>query len=139
MIPWRDIEPAQLINDSVFALKQDSRLLEKHITDIGASFLKDLITKGLLKDSEIDYLLPHMSSEFFRNKIKDSLLKYNIEIEDSKWFTNLDKIGNIGAASGFMMLEELFYSGKLKKGDRILLMVPESARFSYTYAHFTVV
>jgi 3-oxoacyl-[acyl-carrier-protein] synthase-3 len=36
------------------------------------------------------------------------------------------------------MLEELVHSGKLKKGDKILLSVPESARFSYTYALLTV-
>ncbi len=137
--PRRDIEPMKLINDSVFALKQDSRLLEKYITDIGAEFLKELIKKGLLNNSEIDYFLPHMSSEFFRNKIRNSLLKYDIPIDGSKWFTNLDKIGNIGAASGFMMIEELFYSGRLKKGERLLLMVPESARFSYSFVHFTAV
>jgi 3-oxoacyl-[acyl-carrier-protein] synthase-3 len=129
----------KLINDSVFALKQDARLLEKYITDIGAEFLKELIKKGLLNNSEIDYFLPHMSSEFFRNKIRNSLLKYDIPIDESKWFTNLDKIGNIGAASGFMMIEELFYSGRLKKGERLLLMVPESARFSYSFVHFTAV
>jgi 3-oxoacyl-[acyl-carrier-protein] synthase-3 len=138
-IPWRDLDPKQLITDSAFALKQDSRLLEQHITDIGGVFLKELIDKELLKISDVDYFLPHMSSEFFRNKIKDSMSKYDIEIDPEKWFTNLDKIGNIGAASGFMMLEELLYSGRLKKGDRILLMVPESARFTYTYAYFTVV
>jgi 3-oxoacyl-[acyl-carrier-protein] synthase-3 len=139
LIPWRDLTPKQLITGSAFALKQDSRLLEQNITDIGGQFLKELIDKGLLKGSDVDYFLPHMSSEFFRNKIKDSMLKYEIEIEPSKWFTNLEKIGNIGAASGFMMLEEIFNSGRLKVGDKILLMVPESARFSYTYAYFTVV
>jgi 3-oxoacyl-[acyl-carrier-protein] synthase III len=137
--PWRDLVPEQWINNSVFMLKQDSRLLDKYITNTGAVFLKELINKGVLSDSGIDYFLPHISSEFFRNKIRDSLLKYDIVIDESKWFTNLDKVGNVGAASGFMMLEELLYSGRLKKGDRLLLMVPESARFSYTFAHFTVV
>jgi 3-oxoacyl-[acyl-carrier-protein] synthase-3 len=36
------------------------------------------------------------------------------------------------------MVEELANSGKLKKGDKILLSVPESARFSYSYALLTV-
>jgi 3-oxoacyl-[acyl-carrier-protein] synthase-3 len=36
------------------------------------------------------------------------------------------------------MLEELASSGKLKKGDNILLSVPESARFAYAYALLTV-
>jgi len=38
-----------------------------------------------------------------------------------------------------LMVEELFNSGNLKTGEKILVMVPESARFSYTYILFTVV
>ncbi len=37
------------------------------------------------------------------------------------------------------MLEELLNQGLLKKGDTIVMMVPESARFTYAYAHITVV
>ena len=61
-----------------------------------------------------------------------------MEIPWSKWFMNLHKVGNIGAGSIYIMLEELVKSGKLTKGDTILLSVPESARFSYTYAFLTV-
>ena len=137
--PWRDLEPEQLINNSVFTLKQDSRLLERYVTDTGGRFLKDLINNGRLNDSDIDYFLPHISSEFFRDKIMDSLRKYDIKIDASRWFTNLDKIGNIGSASGFLMLDELLYSGRLRAGDRLLIMVPESASFSYSFVHLTVV
>jgi 3-oxoacyl-[acyl-carrier-protein] synthase-3 len=37
------------------------------------------------------------------------------------------------------MLEELFNSGNLEKGQKILLGIPESARFSYVYSLVTVV
>jgi 3-oxoacyl-[acyl-carrier-protein] synthase-3 len=37
------------------------------------------------------------------------------------------------------MLEEIFHSGKLKKDDRILMMIPESARFNYAGVLLTVV
>ena len=66
------------------------------------------------------------------------MLKQGVEMPWEKWFLNLDKVGNMGAASIYVMLGELFYSGKLKKGEKILLHVPESARFSYTYAYLTV-
>ncbi|MBA7525738.1 hypothetical protein ES705_17891 [subsurface metagenome] len=95
--------------------------------------------KYSLNTSELTYFLPHISSEFFRCKIKESLLEFEIDISDDKWFTNLHKVGNVGAASGFLMLEELFYSGNLKEGDTLLLMIPESARFSYTFVHLTAV
>ena len=55
-----------------------------------------------------------------------------------KWFMNLATVGNVGAASIYLALEELMNSGKLKKGDKILLSVPESGRFSYALAYLTV-
>ncbi len=62
-----------------------------------------------------------------------------IPFPEEKWFTNLTQVGNIGAASIFIMMEELLKSNKLKKGQKVLLMVPESARFSYAFSLLTVV
>jgi 3-oxoacyl-[acyl-carrier-protein] synthase-3 len=75
---------------------------------------------------------------YFKNKIKEELAKHNLEIPEEKWFLNLPKVGNVGAASIYMMIEDLVQSGKLKKGQKIFLSVPESARFSYAYALLTV-
>jgi len=50
----------------------------------------------------------------------------------------LANVGNVGSASIYLMLEELMNAGNLKKGERILLSVPESGRFSYAYAYLTV-
>jgi 3-oxoacyl-[acyl-carrier-protein] synthase-3 len=83
-------------------------------------------------------VLPHLSSEFFRLKIAEELIKSNLDIPQEKWFTNLTSVGNIGAASVFVMVEEILNSGKLNIGDKLLLAVPESARFSYSYALLTV-
>jgi len=62
-----------------------------------------------------------------------------IEITKDKWFMNLKHVGNVGSASIYLMFEELMNSGQLKSGDRILLSVPESGRFSYAYAYLKVV
>jgi 3-oxoacyl-[acyl-carrier-protein] synthase-3 len=37
------------------------------------------------------------------------------------------------------MLEEIFHSGKLKQGDKILCYIPESGRFSIGYMQLAVV
>jgi 3-oxoacyl-[acyl-carrier-protein] synthase-3 len=139
VIPWRNLKPKEWAENSVFSLKQDSKLLEKNVTMFGALFLKDLVKKYSLDFNVLTYFLPHISSEFFRSKIHKSLLEENINVPESIWFTNLHKLGNVGAASGFLMLEEIFNTGKLKKGDTLLLMIPESARFSYTFVHLTTV
>ena len=100
--------------------------------------MKEILLKKEFDITTIDYFLPHLSSEFFRQKIAEEIVKYNIQIPQEKWFTNLSSVGNIGSGSIFIMLEELMNSGKLKKGQKILLMVPESARFTYSYCLLTV-
>ncbi len=71
-----------------------------------------------------------MSSNFFKEKIFQQLIINETGIPYDKWFVNLSTVGNVGAASVYLMVDELFHSGKLKEGDKILLLVPESARFS---------
>jgi 3-oxoacyl-[acyl-carrier-protein] synthase-3 len=66
------------------------------------------------------------------------LQKGGVEIEAEKWFTNLYTVGNVGSASIFVMLDELFKSGKLKAGQKIMCMVPESGRFITGYMMLTV-
>jgi len=136
---WKEFEPNEILDRSVLSLRQDVKLLEENVVEYGCIFLSDIIKKRKLDIEQVDYFLPHISSEYFRSKIDESFKKYGINIPLDKWFTNLTKFGNVGAASVYFMLEELFHSGKLKKGDKILCMTPESARFSYVYSMMTVV
>ena len=100
--------------------------------------MKSAMDKNKVDAGEIDYFLPHVSSHYFVNGLKASFLQNGIEIPDEKWFMNLATVGNVGSASIYLALDELLCSGKLKKGNKILLSVPESGRFSYAYAYLTV-
>jgi len=135
---WRHFTGREWLGESIFALKQDVKLLDKNITLVGTQMLKDICDRRNFDVNEIDYFLPHISSEFFRKKIEDETERLGIYIKPEKWFTNLDQVGNVGAGSIYLMIEELFNSGKLKKGQKMLLMVPESARFTYAYCLLTV-
>jgi 3-oxoacyl-[acyl-carrier-protein] synthase III len=139
LIPWRDISQKEQQEKSVFTLQQDTKELENTITKYGGIFLSEVCKKHNFKPADVDYFLPHMSSEFFRKKIIEDSNAQGLPIPDEKWFTNLHNVGNVGAASPFLMLEELFNEGRFEQGQKILIMVPESARFSYTYAFLTVV
>lgn len=138
LIGWSDLNADEWVNKSVFSLKQDVKLLDKYIISLSVEKLKELAEKNKFDFNKVDYFLPHMSSMYFKERIYNELLKNGINIPFDKWFINLDKIGNIGSASIYVMLEELFHSGNLKKGQKILLSVPESARFSYAYSLLTV-
>jgi len=136
---WKDYPSEEILNRTLFSLRQDVDLLGENIVPVGNSFFLDIAERRDLDVKDIDWFLPHLSSEFFRKRIEDELIKNAIPIPQEKWFTNLTRLGNVGAASIYFMLEELFNSDRLKKGDTILCMVPESARFSYVYVYLTVV
>ncbi|MFL0353031.1 beta-ketoacyl-ACP synthase III [Xanthomarina sp. GH4-25] len=136
--PWSEYPSDQWSKKSLFAMKQDVKLLGENILVKGVDSLKMAIEKHGLKPEDVDYYLPHISSYYFKEKLYEEMVKQGVEIPWENWFMNLSKVGNVGAASIYIMLEELSSSGKLKKGDNILLSVPESARFAYAYALLTV-
>jgi len=135
---YMDCTPEEIVTKSILSVKQDVKLLSEYIVVLGGIMLKEIFTRRGLSVNNIDYFLPHMSSEFFKSKIYDELDKNGMHIPYEKWFVNLSQVGNVGAGSIYLMIDELFHSGKLKTGDKLLLMVPESARFSYSFGLVTV-
>ncbi len=135
---WSEYPAEEWGKMSLFAMKQDTRLLGENILQKGVDSLKQALEKHKIGPNDITYYLPHISSYYFKEGLYKELERQGIKMPWEKWFLNLEKVGNVGAASIFVMLEELVLSGSLKKGDTLLLHVPESARFSYTYAYLTV-
>ena len=136
---WSDYSPEQWLEQSIFSIKQDVKLLNENILVKGAESMQAILNKHALSPDEITYFLPHISSLYFKDRLYDELKKVGIDIPLERWFLNLSKVGNVGSASPYLMLEELFNSQKLQKGDTLLLSVPESGRFSYSYALLKVV
>ena len=136
---WSDYSPEQWLEQSIFSIKQDVKLLNENILVKGAESMQATLNKHALSPDEITYFLPHISSLYFKDRLYEELKKVGIDIPLERWFLNLPQVGNVGSASPYLMLEELLYSGKLQKGDTLLLSVPESGRFSYSYALLKVV
>jgi 3-oxoacyl-[acyl-carrier-protein] synthase-3 len=136
--PWNDYSPDQWLNESLFAFKQDVKLLDEFILVKGSESMGEALSKNNISADEIDFFLPHVSSHYFVDGLGKALAERGMDIPMEKWFMNLAYVGNVGAASIYLALEELMGSGKLKKGNKILLSVPESGRFSYAYAYLTV-
>jgi len=137
---WREYKPQEWLEQSIFSVKQDVKLLNEKIIEYTVTKpLHELIEKGTLNPDEITYFLPHYSSGYFRDKVYEGLKEANCDIPQEKWFTNLPSRGNTGSASIYIMLEELFHSGKLKTGDKLLCYIPESGRFSTAFMQLEVV
>jgi len=137
--PWNDYKTEEWLEQSVFSIKQDVKILDENILEKGALSMREALKKHDVTTADITYFLPHVSSGYFVDKLHDKLYEYGIGIPKEKWFMNLPYVGNVGSASIYLMLEELMNSGRLQKGDTVLLSVPESGRFSYAYAYLTVV
>ncbi len=137
---WTDYTAKDREKMSLFAVKQDVKLLnEKIVPVLIEQALAKVADKHHLVAEEIDYFLPHYSSEFFRERLLEGMQNIGFVIPQEKWFTNLTSKGNTGSASIYVMLDELFHSGKLQSGEKILCFIPESGRFTAVYMLLTVV
>lgn len=138
--PWRELDPALWLDSAVFAVEQDVKLLNENIVYYTVEKpLQSIIQKRGIRAEEIDYFLPHYSSEYFRDKMAAGLERIGFSIPSEKWFTNLTRKGNTGSASIYIILEELFHSGKLRAGEKLLCFIPESGRFSTGFMLLEVV
>ncbi|MBK9990706.1 MAG: beta-ketoacyl-ACP synthase III [Verrucomicrobia bacterium] len=137
---WARYTHEELGRQSVLAVKQDVKILNANVVEYCLTKpLAKIAKKRGLRAKDIDWFVPHMSSEFFRQPMAEGLEKLGLGIPQERWFTNLATRGNSGAASFFVMLDDLVRSGRLQPGQRILGFVPESGRFSSAYLHLTVV
>ena len=137
---WRECRPQAWLDDSIFTIKQDVKLLNEKIVEFTVvKSLRKLRAEGKVDGQDIDWFLPHYSSDFFRERVAVGLQEAGCDIPQDKWFTNLSTKGNTGSASIYIILEELFNSGRLLRGEKILCFVPESGRFSAAFMHLTVV
>jgi 3-oxoacyl-[acyl-carrier-protein] synthase III len=124
--------------NSMTTLRQDIKLLNENIIKYAVKALAMVAAKRNIRPAEVDFFVPHLSSDYFRKVLAEQMDDCGLGIAPEKWFTNLDRVGNVGAASIYLALEELVNSHQLQKGQRIWLAVPESGRFMYVQSLLTV-
>jgi 3-oxoacyl-[acyl-carrier-protein] synthase-3 len=125
---WGDHHsPKEAMEAGALVLTQDFDLMKRMIP-VWVSHYLGLIDDGLIRIPEIDHVVSHYSAHSLREEVVRLLTKAGAMIDETKWFSNLATKGNTGAASIFILLEELYHSGALRKGERILCHVPESGR-----------
>jgi 3-oxoacyl-[acyl-carrier-protein] synthase III len=130
---WLDQRPGHVA--AAPPLRQDMSVLPELI-DLGITEFCALVRAGRI-DPGVEHVLCHYSTGHFRGKLFARLRDAGYPPEEQRWFTNLHTAGNTGAASIFVMLAEA--RSRLRPGDRVLLIVPESGRFTLAFAHLTCV
>lgn len=134
---WAQNSMKEASEKGMVVLRQDPSILNKYITPFGLKEVKRLINIGKLVPEQINWFMPHLSSFVFKPEILKAFSDNDIDLGEEKWFTNLATKGNAGSAAIYIMLEEAMSEGLISKGDKILLMIPESARFTYGFVQLT--
>ncbi len=132
-------DPAEILSQGYLSLSQDVQALHRYLPSGMRQMAERVRARHDVSPSQIDWFLPHYSSEGFRKPLFDGLAAGGFEIPEERWFTNLRSKGNTGAASIYIILEELLASGRVEPGQRILCFVPESSRFSFAVFQLTAV
>jgi 3-oxoacyl-[acyl-carrier-protein] synthase III len=133
---WLDRpDPGSGRGGQVPPLRQDMSALPA-LLDMGVAEFDALVKAGRI-DPETEHVLCHYSAEHFRASLLQRLREAGYAPDEKRWFTNLHTAGNTGAASIFVMLEAA--RPRLRPGDRLLLIVPESGRFTLAFAQLTCV
>ncbi|MCP2636507.1 hypothetical protein K0817_007975 [Microbacterium sp. HD4P20] len=135
---WQDVDIAEAEAAGMFLLRQDVSVLDD-LADAGIRQFEELVDIGLVDVRHLDHVICHYSTNAFRDVAFDALRRRVPTLDTDRWFSNLETRGNTGSASIFIALEEAWSTGRFAPGDTVLLAVPESGRFSFAFAHLTVV
>ena len=135
---WQDVDLADAAASGMFVIRQDVSMLDE-LADAGLKQFEELVDIGLVDVSHLDHVICHYSTNVFRDLAFDGLRRRIPTLDTDRWFSNLETRGNTGSASIFIALEEAWRTGRFSPGETILLAVPESGRFSFAFAHLTVV
>ena len=136
---WQDFEDVAVAERAgLMQIRQETKVLDD-LAAAGLAQFEKLVDLGLVDLKKLDHVICHYSTNVFRDLVFDALSTRIPGLDQSRWFSNLETCGNTGAASIFIALEEAWRTGRLAPGETVLLAVPESGRFSFGFAHLTVV
>jgi 3-oxoacyl-[acyl-carrier-protein] synthase-3 len=82
-----------------------------------AEVMETLFERTKTKPEDIDFFVPHQANIRIINNIAN---KFDIPLE--KFQISIENTGNTSAASVPMALDDLLRSGKVKEGDKIMLV-----------------
>ena len=104
------------VDNKMHYLHQEGRTVFKYavssMSDVSAAIAEK---NGLTKDS-INWIVPHQANQ----RIID-FASTKLKVPKEKFYLNIHKYGNTSSASLLILLDEMKKSGKLQRGDRMVL------------------
>uniref|UniRef100_UPI0028A9591E beta-ketoacyl-ACP synthase III n=1 Tax=Stutzerimonas nitrititolerans TaxID=2482751 RepID=UPI0028A9591E len=95
LVGWSRMDVEERNRRSVMAIKQNVKLLNENIVEVTVEeALQRIRRRRDICAEDIDWFLPHYSSEFFRDRLAEGLARIGFAIPQQRWFTNLTRKGN---------------------------------------------
>jgi len=77
---------------------------------------RSVLAKGGVCPQQLDLFIPHQANQ----RINDAV-RQRLEIPEEKVYSNIERVGNTSSASIPICLDECLRSGRIKKGDVVLM------------------
>jgi 3-oxoacyl-[acyl-carrier-protein] synthase-3 len=131
---WADYPSAhEAALQGAFMFRQDLRRLPD-VVRVCADEFERLVDAGTFEPEEIRFVAAHYSSEVLKDAaLRELKTRGCRQVPEERWRSNLSRVGNVGSAAIYLILEELIGSGELRDGEQVLCFVPESGRYSISY------
>lgn len=111
-------------NPDYFLFKMNGKAIYRLASEVLPGFVERLLQPSRLSLADIQMVIPHQAS-----LMAMELMRRRLGVPEEKWMAIAHNHGNTVAASVPMALHEAIGQGKIKRGDRIMLL-STSAGFS---------
>lgn len=102
--------------DSDYFIYMDGRAVFKFATKMVVKSIQTVLDEAGVSADDLTFVVPHQANARIIDVVSNKL-----KIPEEKFFKNMDRYGNTSSASVPIALHELHESGKLKRGDKVLL------------------
>ena len=108
----------QTISDGLHTLKMAGREVFKHAVNTMSSAATEALRRAGLTVADVACMIPHQANQRIISAIAEKL-----GVPDAKCFVNIDKCGNMSAASLAVGLDQAVRTGRIRKKDIVLMVV----------------
>ena len=105
------------VNERIHFLKMEGKEVYKNAVTAMTSAAKDVLERSGVSIEDIKCIIPHQANQRIINAVGERL-----GAKEDQVFVNLQKYGNTSAASVAVALDEALESGKIERGDKILII-----------------
>jgi 3-oxoacyl-[acyl-carrier-protein] synthase-3 len=98
-------------------MKMDGRDVFKHAVTRMTDVARQVLERAGVTIDDVNLVIPHQANQRIVSAIGDRLGG-----DPAKYYVNLDRYGNTSAASVILALDEAAKTGRIKRGDLVLLV-----------------